>query len=414
MIDPGRAFRLAAAAVVVAGILARLALAATVWGRPLEDPDLYLPLARSLADGHGLTFGAGPTAYRPPLYPLLLVAGIWLEGPEPRAWALGLNVVLGGLTVALAGLAAWRWNYPRRAILAAMILVAFDPVLVSQGRAVMTETLAAGLVAGTLAAIGRTAPPRWAFLAGLVGGLGALCRPSLLPGVALMGLLVAVGAPGTLRPRMGKATVMAAGVGLVLLPWGVRNWLCFGEPVVSTTHGGYTFALANNEVYYAEVLHGPANAVWSGPNQREWFKEINQRCAGPTEPASDRLYYAEGWRVARERPGDFVRASVARLGRFWAVAPAAGVYGEGVRALTFLWTVPFWGLVVWSIARGPGRGWPAGLALAAVVGLAVVHAVYWTDMRMRAPIVPALALVAAAGLGRNRPLVTGDRASRTG
>ena len=35
-----------------------------------------------------------------------------------------------------------------------------------------------------------------------------------------------------------------------------------------------------------------------------------------------------------------------------------------------------------------------------VIGLTVVHAFYWTDLRMRAPIVPALALIAAGGCGR--------------
>src|SRR5262249_22274687 len=31
-----------------------------------------------------------------------------------------------------------------------------------------------------------------------------------------------------------------------------------------------------------------------------------------------------------------------------------------------------------------------------VIGLTLVHAVFWTDLRMRAPIVPAIALIAAA------------------
>ena len=37
-----------------------------------DDPDNYLPLARSLAAGEGLSWSGRPTAYRPPLYPILL------------------------------------------------------------------------------------------------------------------------------------------------------------------------------------------------------------------------------------------------------------------------------------------------------------------------------------------------------
>jgi hypothetical protein len=36
----------------------------------------------------------------------------------------------------------------------------------------------------------------------------------------------------------------------------------------------------------------------------------------------------------------------------------------------------------------------------AVLGLTAVHAAYWTDLRMRAPLVPAIALIAAAGVVR--------------
>ena len=37
-----------------------------------DDPDNYLPLARSLSTGAGFMLRGHPTAYRPPLYPLLL------------------------------------------------------------------------------------------------------------------------------------------------------------------------------------------------------------------------------------------------------------------------------------------------------------------------------------------------------
>ena len=61
---------------------------------PFDDPDNYLPLARSLAAGDGFMLKGRPTAYRPPLYPLMLaplishggdraVLGIALLAPRP-------------------------------------------------------------------------------------------------------------------------------------------------------------------------------------------------------------------------------------------------------------------------------------------------------------------------------------------
>jgi len=39
--------------------------------------------------------------------------------------------------------------------------------------------------------------------------------------------------------------------------------------------------------------------------------------------------------------------------------------------------------------------WLFGVVLA--VGFSAVHAVYWTDLRMRAPLVPVVALLATGG-----------------
>ena len=47
---------------------------------------------------------------------------------------------------------------------------------------------------------------------------------------------------------------MAVSMFAVLLPWAVRNALVLAEPIITTTHGGYTLALANNEVYYRDIL----------------------------------------------------------------------------------------------------------------------------------------------------------------
>ena len=84
-------------------------------------------------------------------------------------------------TVAVAYLTARRWGFgPDRALIAAAI-VALDPVAIVQGRAVMTETLAAFLVSLCLAA--TTVPGLVGYgLSGLAFGLSVLCRPSLMPG----------------------------------------------------------------------------------------------------------------------------------------------------------------------------------------------------------------------------------------
>jgi 4-amino-4-deoxy-L-arabinose transferase-like glycosyltransferase len=375
--------------------LLRLTISVPWSGRAPEDPDNYLPLARSLASGRGLARPDGqPTAYRPPLYPVMLVPlTLFPLGTLPWGVAL-LHATLGAGTVGLTWRAASRWGLSSARAEVASAIVALDPVLVARSGSVMTETLAAFLLTGALASLADARGPsrRDSLWAGLWFGLAALCRPSTLVVALAVGAACLWRSPAPGRWRFGW---MALIVFATLLPWAVRNALIFGEPVWTTTHGGHTLALANNPTYYHEVLDGPTDAVWSGPGQRVWFEKITLETVGMTEPEADRFLRREALRLARERPGDFLRASAKRLGRFCGVAPSSAVYGRTTRLATAAWTVPLWLAVVVALVNRETWRWPPIAAVAAVLALSMVHAFYWTDMRMRAPIVPALALLAA-------------------
>ena len=133
--------------------------AAFVMNRSLDaDPDGYAALAENLRE-HGV-FGEGetPTAFRPPLYPALLRVVYALTPSSPdrsdsppfylltrRNATAFLHWVLGLLTVAIVYRLALILNFSRRWAFAAGLLVAVDPILLAQSRAVMTETLAAFL-----------------------------------------------------------------------------------------------------------------------------------------------------------------------------------------------------------------------------------------------------------------------------
>ena len=71
--------------------------------------------------------------------------------------------------------------------------------------------------------------------------------------------------------------------------------MVIGEPIWTTTHGGYTLALANNPVYYDDVLHGPPGRVWTGHDQWLWWDSVNRETAGMTEPQADRYLKQKVW-----------------------------------------------------------------------------------------------------------------------
>ena len=110
----------------------------------------------------------------------------------------------------------------------------------------------------------------------------------------------------------------------------------------------------------------------------------------------------EALRVIASRPVDFARATVARLGRFWGVAPSAAVYAGRLRWLTAAWTAPLWVALLLGLTTRGVWVWPRVAAPLTILALTAVHSVFWTDMRMRATVVPAVALVVAASSPRAR------------
>ena len=246
-----------------------------------DDPDNYVPLARSVASGNGFMQRGRATAYRPPLYPLMLAALVSKSGQVSLTGVALLHLCLGAGTVYLTARAAQGSGLSKRRADLAAFIVACDPILVWQSRSVMTETPTAFLLALGFAGLAR---PAWQgpMLGGTAFGLAALCRPSVLPGTLLAIIAAAIARPGSKSRRVLRSLLLAISVLFVLSPWVIRNFLVFGEPVWTTTHGGHTLALANNPVYYRDVLHGPPGRVWSGQEQWLWADSMRRETrAGP-------------------------------------------------------------------------------------------------------------------------------------
>ena len=290
-------------AVILLAVLLRGAVMA--W-RPgaFDDLDNYLPLAQSLASGDGFVLKGRATAYRPPLYPLMLAPLVANNGAASFTGIALLHLALGAGTVWLTATAARGSGLSRNRALFAAFIVACDPVLVWQSRSVMTETPTAFLLALGFAGLCR--PGTWGPVLGGAGlGLAALCRPSVLPGTLLTIAAAAIARPGSASARLVRAGMIAAAVLIVLSPWMIRNFVQFGEPIWTTTHGGYTLALANNPVYYREVLDGPPGRVWTGHDQWIWWDSVNRKTSGMSEAQADRFLRDEALRLARAEPAAF-------------------------------------------------------------------------------------------------------------
>ena len=247
----------------------------------LNDPADYHRLAVSLAGGHGfgttvVAPGGGPTAFRPPLWPLFL-AGIYAVVGDHVLAARAVEIVLGLLTVALVGALAHRLAVSKgrdggRAALVAMALAAVYPPLLLAGGSLLSESLSLPLELGSLlAAWGASEarrPLRWCALAGVLCGLDILCRPDsfllLAPAVLLAWRRpTPAGARPGLRPVAVRAGVIVGAAALTVTPWLVRDAVVMGRFIPVTTQGG----LVASGTYNDTAAHDPAHpAAWRPAN----------------------------------------------------------------------------------------------------------------------------------------------------
>ena len=204
-----------------------------------SDPTDYDRLARLLAHGRGwgpslLAAGHGPTAFRPPLYPLFL-AGVYRLAGDSITVARIVEALLG-----VAGIVLLTWIachlLGRRVALVAAAIAAVYPPLVAYSTAILSEAVFVPLELGAVAAALRAGDDRqhatrWTIVAGALAGLGVLARPS--GAVLLIPLAILVGGRASRRSieAWARPALLFAAAVVVIAPWLARNEVVMHAPV---------------------------------------------------------------------------------------------------------------------------------------------------------------------------------------
>lgn len=415
------------AAVIVVRAVAVLCL----WSSLDADPDAYRKLAENVRLRAVYTTTGAPTAFRPPLYPLLLVPAV-SGGEVSSAGVAVLHVLLGIATVLLTFHFAEMCGLGRGAFVAAALL-AVDPILLNQSAQVMTETLATALaITGlvTLARLNSRPTLSAVLLAGVVFGLAGLCRPTFLPWLGLsMVLLIARACTLAQReraPEMRHVALLVVSAACVLAPWATRNLLVFGKPKLTTTHGGYTVLLGNNPSFYRYLRDSAAGTTWDSKELADAWElrrfsnsvddplwELKPQPLIPTdlrettrsEFEDDAFAYSLARRYIADEPGMFAYSCCVRVARLWQLLPYATVESEStaralLRFLTAAWYTVLFLLALWSVAddRRELLRSPLVWGLLLCFTFTAVHALYWSNMRMRAPLMPFICVLASRGI----------------
>ena len=240
----------------VALIVRALVVAVTPDYEPLFDALDYDRRAASLVDGDGFgtsQLAEGPSAFRPPLYPLALAAVQSLGGGWTAERLLG--AIFGTVSVLLIFLIAARLWDRRTAVVAGAIAAVFPP-LVLLNVSTLSETLFVPLgLAAVLATLRYRDDQRlrWAVLAGVICGLAILTRTSGLPIVPALAWGVWVARPRFSRVALTAPLVLTLAAVLTVAPWVVRNAIAFDRWVGLSTNTGFALVGTYNPESEAEA-----------------------------------------------------------------------------------------------------------------------------------------------------------------
>lgn len=218
---------------------------------PASDAWHYHTLAIEVAAGHGVAH-AFPfdflhhTAWRPPLYPLLLGGVYAVTGPEVGV-AQALNVLLGAAVAVMAAVVARRLAGWWAGVVAGGLAAVYPPLVFNDGLP-LSEPLGLLLLLVSVLLLAE----RRAGWAGVTSGLLVLSRASAqFFVVALMGWVL-------WRLGWRRALAYVGCVALMTAPWAVRNWVRLGRPVLVTSNGFNLNAIYSPE---ARASRGFVDAV---------------------------------------------------------------------------------------------------------------------------------------------------------
>jgi 4-amino-4-deoxy-L-arabinose transferase-like glycosyltransferase len=435
----GNGGRLRVAALVAILLLGAGLRVGEAWsGRaPVFDAAAYAAIAKNLDEGNGFT--VGPSATQPstdysPGLPLI-VAGIYkVTGGVHERLARLVLALIGALAPLVAYLLARRLasrplsrqgvhvlgspqgdkghGPPRRAAVAGLIaalVVAIYPATIEYTGTLMTEPLAATLLAGAMLAIlwAADGDSAWRWLVpGLTLGALALVRPEYLA----IGLLLAVLI--FLRQRLHTpwrrallaAAVVVLGIVVVVAPWTIRNAIALDRFVSVSTGGGqvlyagtYLPSDGNPEKVGAAVVAEHPGLFGPHAVENLRLEQILARLGEATYPemepdqALSKMGKEQLKNDIEHHTGEYVGFVATKIGRIWSHGPRA------------IMRTPVWEALHW-VLLGLGllglallaylRRWEALLIGAVFLAVTLVSALLVASPRRVLVLIPLLAACA--------------------
>jgi 4-amino-4-deoxy-L-arabinose transferase-like glycosyltransferase len=417
--DTDRGGRTVLGAVIALAFILRLVYVLLNPSPAIVDDSLhYDDIATNLAGGNGFSMsnehlleadrpedgGPAPTARRPALYPVFLSLFYRALGQNYLA-VLMVQAVLGTfccyLTYALA-LAAFG---NLRAAQIALALSAVYPPFVRYCAGLLTEiifltlTMAAFLAAHSVVTNGRL---RMSVLAGILGGLAMLCRPTALFFLPLQGILLlwVAGGPGAVRRWVSHMLAYAVAFSLVMSPWIIRNYAVFDTFIPGFTSAGYNLFMGTY----------PAARGLANLEPEDWPAELREDLEGAGEIETDAIFRRYAFKNIADQPFEYVKLVSMKLVRGWFVIKTGHRWAP--TPLSVVVHGPLLMLAFAGIALGwSRRRFAVFLIAVGAVAFTGFHALVVSNLRYNLPAVPFAIILASAALAWLASKFSRERAS---
>ena len=295
----------------------------------------FMEIARNVLDGDGFSskelltyYAAGhlvPTAARSPLPVLVFAAALSVLGDHfyyPLllfAWCCSGVVAVCAYRIA-ARASGREWIGLWTGIVFACYL---SEMFITTTYSMASEPLFAACLSVYVLLLIRAADRPGlgiAVAAGAMLGLTALSRPTVLwlPVVSVAWLLFRQQGRGVaLRPRgFAIATAFVLAFAALQVPWVVRNYRVFGDPIVTTTLGGFNLYRHNGM-----IEEGKYHTGYSHPEMERKVHQLAAASGRPLESLNEAeinsLLKAEGARIVEAYPLRYLKLSAMRTVWIW-------------------------------------------------------------------------------------------------
>jgi len=353
------------------------------------DETSYNSVTLNFLDGKGFILSERLRIHRTPGYPVFLAIIYTITGKN-NFLAVGLiQAFAGAATVLLIGMTAGKL-YGRSTGLWAAAIATVYPFHIYFTPLILTETLftllLAAIVASLVTIVAGTKDTRAPlFFAGLCAGLAVIVKPSLLPFIFLLMVLM----PLLLKPTGRSIAVSLAlfiGLTVFLTPWVVRNYKITNEFVPTTLWTGKSLY----EAVGPQADGGPAMdkiRLDEPPNAGEY--EFN------------RYYIEQSKAEIRKNPARFARLALIKFTRFWNIFPNSPDHRSlRYKLISAIFVIPLVIGAIMGMIRHVSdwkRLWPL---IALPVFYTLIHMVFVSSIRYRAPIMGCIIVLA---VGAFRP-----------